>query len=86
MRTSRAGSAAPSGATGDDDATRGAETGGSALAESSARAHSARLGATDSTDQASRWRSTATCESQQEIEQNTSRMRLRLHVDTLHAQ
>ena len=48
--------------------------------------HSARVGARSSTAQASRWRNVARCESQQATEQNTSCMRARLQVETLHAQ
>src|SRR5689334_1076359 len=44
------------------------------------------IGARSSTAQASRWFASARCASQQATLQNTSRMRFRLHVDTLHTQ
>ncbi|MBK7534156.1 MAG: hypothetical protein IPI49_02070 [Myxococcales bacterium] len=48
--------------------------------------HCARVGLRASTAQASRWRSVATWLSQQATEQNTSRVRFRLQVDTLQTQ
>src|SRR5262245_27141934 len=45
-----------------------------------------RVGARASTAHESRWRRIATWLSQQATEQNTSLVRLRLHVDTLHTQ
>src|SRR5437870_6733416 len=55
-----------------------------ALRSASSAAHSLALGARASTAHASRWRSIATWLSQQATLQNTSRMRARLQVDTLH--
>src|SRR5688572_17594198 len=49
-------------------------------------AHASRLGARASTAHASRWRRIATWLSQHATEQNTSLVRLRLQVDTLHTQ
>ena len=61
----------------------GCRTTGSLRASRSA---SPRPGARASTAHASRWRSVATCESQHATEQNTSRVRSRLQVDTLQTQ
>ena len=65
---------------------RGAGAGRRGAGPSRSCAVSSRVGARASTAHASRWRSVATWESQQETEQNTSRVRSRLQVDTLHTQ
>ena len=50
----------------------------------SSRSHAARLGAIRSSAHASRWRAVAMWLSQHATEQNTRRIRARLHVETLH--
>ena len=57
---------------------------GSGGSSASSRSHAALLGAILSSAQASRWRSVATWLSQHGTEQNTSRIRARLQVETLH--
>jgi hypothetical protein len=66
----------------DDDAGRAG--GADSCASSDSQAW--RLGLRASTAQASRWRASATWLSQQDTEQNTRRVRLRLQVETLHTQ
>ena len=59
-----------------------AAAGTAGSAEASSACQAATVGDVASTAHASRWRNMATCESQHDTEQNTKRVRLRLHVDT----